>query len=154
MADSVKVEIIGANQAAAKFYNLNKLQEFAVSQAIIQSSLRIETDAKRRAPSDLGFLRSGIITRILQNGFVAEIAATKEYSGDIEYGTKPHMPAASDLQGWAARHGMPGLEYLIARGINLRGTKAQPFLIPAWTAEQPDFINAMQKVCKDLESGG
>jgi hypothetical protein len=151
MANSVKVEIVGGTACVAKFIDLTKKQEMDVIQAIVKSSLNIETDAKRRAPSDLGFLRSGIITRIIQGGFVAEIVGSKDYSGDIEYGSKPHFPPPSDLAGWATRHGMAGLEYIIARSISVKGTKAQPFLIPAWTAEQPNFIKAMQQVCKNLE---
>jgi hypothetical protein len=154
MASSVTVEVIGGAEAQAKFYKLSAEQETKVVQQIVSSSLKIETDAKGRAPSDLGLLRSGILTTISQGGFVAEIKATKEYSGDIEYGTSPHFPPPSELAGWASRHGMAGLEYVIARAISKRGTKAQPFLIPSWTTEVPEFTTAMEKICKDLESGG
>ena len=71
MADNVTVTVIGGEECAAKFYKLSAEQEVKVVQQIVKSSLKIETDAKRRAPSDLGFLRSGIVTRIMQKGFEA-----------------------------------------------------------------------------------
>jgi hypothetical protein len=153
MADSVTVTVIGGNECAAKFYKLSAEQEVKVAQQIVKSALKIETDAKRRAPSDLGFLRSGIVTRIMQKGFEADIVATKDYSAAIENGSKPHFPPPSALAGWASRHGMTGLEYVIARAISIRGTTAQPFLFPAWKAEQSDFTAGMIQICKELENG-
>ena len=153
MSDIVTVTVIGGNECSAKFYKLSSEQEIKVVQQIVKSSLKIETDAKGRAPSDLGFLRSGIVTRILNNGFEADIVATKNYSAAVENGSKPHFPPPSALAGWASRHGMGGLEFLIARAISIRGTKAQPYLLPAWKEEQSDFIAGLEQICKDLENG-
>lgn len=53
-----------------------------------------------------------------------------KYAAAIEYGTKPHFPPISALQGWADRHGIP--VWAVARKIAREGTEARPYWQPAF----------------------
>lgn len=52
------------------------------------------------------------------------------YAAAIEYGTKPHFPPISALQGWADRHGVP--VWAVATKIAREGTEARPYWQPAY----------------------
>lgn len=43
------------------------------------------------------------------------------YAAFVEYGTRPHTPPVSALQGWADRHGIP--VWLVVRKIQREGTE-------------------------------
>lgn len=151
MPNGVTVEVIGADETKRMFYQLSDLENTKIIQQISKSALKIETDAKRRAPSDVGKLRASIQTRLKRAGFEAEIYSDAAYAAPTENGAKPHFPPPSALEGWAKRHGMAGMEYIIARAISRRGLPARPFLYPAWETERPDFINGLKTILRDME---
>lgn len=150
---AIKVEVIGINQVMRVFEGMSPTLIDRTRRQIVKSGLMIETDAKRRAPSDTGRLRSSIQTEIREGGFEAIVFADAIYAAAVEKGSKPHFPPTSALEGWARRHGMEGLEFLIARAISKRGTPPRPFLFPAWETERPDFISEMKAIAKSLERG-
>ncbi len=82
---------------------------------------------------------------------MALIFTDVNYASAVEKGTKPHFPPPQSLSGWASRHGMTGLEFVIARSIASKGTKAQPFMLPAYEDEQSNFINNIERVLESLE---
>lgn len=151
--DGISVEVIGIDKAIRKFEDLNQQALDGVKQSVISSAFRIETDAKRRAPSDTGRLRSSIQTEIRKNGFEAVVFTDVSYGPPVEEGARPHFPPPNALTGWANRHGLNGLEFVIARAIARRGLPPRPFLFPAWDKERPDFINSIRAVARGLERG-
>lgn len=52
------------------------------------------------------------------------------YAAALEYGSRPHWPPISALQGWADRHGIP--VWAVARKIAREGTEARPYWQPAY----------------------
>lgn len=148
---AVNVTIKGLDNAIRIFNKIPLKLERDIRNQVIKSAFKIETDAKRRAASDTGRLRSSIQTEIRKAGFEAIIFSDANYAAAIEKGTRPHFPPPTALEGWARRHGMRGLEFMIARTIARRGTPPRPFLYPAWETERPDFIYAMKKIAKSLE---
>jgi hypothetical protein len=52
---------------------------------------------------------------------IAPSATADKYAVYVEYGTKPHTPPASALQGWADRHGIP--VGAVIRKIQREGTE-------------------------------
>lgn len=61
-------------------------------------------------------------------GLRSEIAPggkAQDYAAAVEFGTKPHWPPISALQGWADRHGIP--VFLVARKIAMEGTEPRFF---------------------------
>lgn len=118
---------------------------------ISKSAFNIETDAKRRAPSDTGRLRSSIQTEIRSAGFEAVIFSDVNYALPVEEGAKAHFPPPSALSGWARRHGLVGLEFIIARSIARRGLPPRPFLKPAADAEKEDFMRGIRRALRRME---
>lgn len=153
MADGIKVEIHGISEAVKIFGDLNDSTLKEIKDQVARSGLIIETDAKRKAPSDTGRLRGSIQTEIKNKGFTAEIFSDVNYASYVEYGTRSHFPPSSALKGWARRHNMPGMEFLIARSISRNGTKARPFLIPAFEKEKVPFRNNIKSILKGMEKG-
>ena len=52
----------------------------------------------------------------------------------VERGTRPHWPPRAPLEGWARRHGVP--VFVVQRAIARKGTRARPFLLPAFLQER------------------
>lgn len=93
----------------------------------------------KNGTSDTGqLLKTANINRELLK---KEIVYPVNYAVWIEYGTQPHAVSVNgikNLEGWAKRKlGLSEKEaksasYAIANKIKAEGTKAQPFLRPAW----------------------
>lgn len=149
----ITIQVIGTDKAVKTFEKLDKKAIDGVKQSVIGSAFKIETEAKRKAPSDTGRLRSSIQTEIRKNGFEAVIFTDVEYALPVEEGTVPHFPPPNALSGWANRHGLNGLEFIIARAIARRGLPPRPFLFPSWDNERPNFINSIKAVARRLERG-
>lgn len=148
---AVEVEFVGVDETIKTFNRIDTETINKIQQQIVKSGLIIETNAKKTAPSDTGRLRSSIQTEIKNKGFTAQVFSDVEYAVHVEYGTKAHFPPPSALKGWARRHNMPGMEFIIARSINRRGTKARPFLFPAFEKEKQPFINGIKDILKRME---
>jgi HK97 gp10 family phage protein len=96
--------------------------------------LAVEGRAKANAPVDTGRLRGSIATTVDEGRLEARVGSNVNYAPFVEFGTRPHFPPLSAVQPWARRHGFPlgrAGAFLVARAISRRGTRAQPFLIPA-----------------------
>lgn len=152
--NNIRINIIGLNGAIEVFDNIPTITINKIKRQIVKSALKIETDAKRKAPSDTGRLKGiSIQTKISLGGFSADVFSDANYAMAVEKGSRPHFPPVTALEGWARRHGMEDMEFLIARAIAKKGTKPQPFLFPAWEAERPEFINEIKNILRSLERG-
>lgn len=140
---SVSIEIIGIDETIRNFRNIDSQMIRKVRRQVVKSSLIIETRAKREVAVDTGRLRSSIQIGLKNSGLNADIFSDVNYANFIEFGTRPHRPPASALKGWARRHNMDGMESVIAKSIERKGTKARPFLVPAFESEKNDFINEL-----------
>lgn len=90
-----------------------------------------EAKAVGRFKNRTGYLRAGIVARLLASSFRSvqwEILSLAPYSRYVESGTRPHMILPRN--GVALRFMMNGQE-VFARKVNHPGTKAQPFMGPA-----------------------
>lgn len=103
------------------------------------------TASQEKVPVDTGTLKkSGSVTF---GDLSATVGYAATYAAPVEFGSRPHhlprtaidRPGMPGLRTWAARHGMPGAEWAIAKSIAKRGTKAQPYLIPAFEETKPLF---------------
>lgn len=138
-----------------------------IKQQIFLSSMNIENQAKRAAPVDTGALRASITTKIFDRGLRAITGSNKKYAPFREFGTGKQTnvpsgfgsvasqfkgsgksPPPRALRGWAKRHGMEGLEFVLARHIGREGTKPQPFLIPAFKNEKPRFEQNIKNILR------
>jgi len=110
-----------------------------IVQAIRESALMVERDAKIAAPVDRGNLRNSITSEIraTQHEALGIVGSNVKHAPYMEYGTgtfvgkAPHYPPMSALRVWARRHGMH--PFLVARAIGRAGgLKPRLFLTGAF----------------------
>jgi hypothetical protein len=92
-----------------------------------KSTVTIQRNVQLLTPVDQGRLYSSITTEVdlspmPQYGKVGT-NLQPHYAPDVEFGTRPHWPPISAIQGWANRHGIP--VFLVARKIARYGTKGK-----------------------------
>ena len=114
-----------------------------VTQAVYDVADQVFAVSQSYAPVDLGTLRkSGVVS--YGPGAQARISYTAAYAKAQEFGTRPHMPPSSAIEGWAKRHGMPGAGFAIAKKIAERGTKGVHFLQRAIDEVIPHIADAIR----------
>ena len=114
-----------------------------VTTALTAGSLLVEGVARGLAPKDTGRL-AGSITHSI-SGLTSRIGPSVQYGLFVERGRRPgKMPPVSAVAGWAARKGVN--PYVLARSIGRKGTRPQPFLVPALTQSQGRIVALFQKV--------
>lgn len=91
----------------------------------------LRDDMHRRVPVDSGNLKENITSFVAKNGLRAEAGFRGKkakrrawYARFIEFGTKPHMKS------------------------NHPGTRAQPFIAPAWDSQKPQILKATNRAIK------
>lgn len=132
----------GLEKAAANInkYTADKLD--GIKRVIAESTVSIQSDAVSLAPEDTGNLKNSINFNITNKGLTGEVYAGAEYAPDVEFGTDPHKIVAKN--GKALAFKKDG-KTVFAKSVNHPGTRAQPFLFPAWEAEMPKFESAIRK---------
>ena len=100
--------------------------------AMTASLLLVEADARRNVAHDTRQLMNSITHRVREEprGLVGQVGPSARYGLYVERGSRPHFPPVAALRGWARRHGVS--PYAVQRAIGRRGTRARPFLLPAF----------------------
>ena len=94
-----------------------------LSLAVLESS--IHEDARRDTSETAGSVGSEIVAG-MGSVIIGKVGSNLPHAPfALEYGRLPgKMPPPEKLEGWASRHGMAGLEFVIARAIGRRGVSA------------------------------
>ena len=132
----IEVRIERLNQVVQKL-NLERPAVQVLEQYLRAAATTVMGEAKRRAPVDVGTLRTSINTRVETQGttVIAGIGSNLKYAPFMEYGTglvhdhpswprEEHLVGPSRLQAWAQRKGRGGGEfnaYSVAAAIRKRG---------------------------------
>jgi hypothetical protein len=116
---------------------------------------KIVADAVKLCPHGFGNLASTISHKVVVEDVSVYliVGASALYAAAVENGSRPHWPPwsaknpeAAPLRAWAKRYlGDEDLAYVVARKISKEGTKAQPFIGPAFEANIPLFKKAIDK---------
>ncbi|HEX6956258.1 MAG TPA: hypothetical protein VF156_15395 [Agromyces sp.] len=145
MARSIGIHVDGQRETIAALGRFQFAATTGVKAAVAKSTLSIHRRARRKLTEekavDTGRALSSI--RFLILGLYGQVSVDAEHGKWIEFGTGPHFPPPAALAGWARRHGMAGMEFVIARKISEVGTPARPFLFPAYSEETPAFQAAV-----------
>jgi len=86
----MEIKIEGQEQLAAKFKKISKTASNEVEQALINSALMVERDAKIKVPVDTGRLRQSITHQDENFGSqnpAVKVGTNVDYAPHIEYGT-------------------------------------------------------------------
>ena len=141
MADSITSKVVGAEVLSRRLKALVGIPRMLMIPIVAKYALQLQTLARQLVSVDLGDTRRSILTQFLGQGLTASIGSNAKTAVWLEKGTRPHFPPPSALAPWCARHGMkPGAEWAVARKIAQVGTKATPFLEPAFLQVAPYFV--------------
>lgn len=144
---SVTVTVHGLEDLRRKLRD--KRADAPVARYLDRAAIKVQGDARKKAPVDEGTLRNSIGTESPSNR-KRRIGPSVEYGEYVETGTRPHWPPPGALAGWARRHGMS--EYAIRRKIGLYGTKKQPYMQPAAEDAIPFLQRQIPVLAAEIES--
>lgn len=156
----VTLRLEGAEPLARALARSPEAVAAAQQRAMTASLLLVEGDARRNVRHDTRALMNSITSRQRQRGtvLVGEVGPSVRYGLYVERGSRPHFPPVAALSGWARRHGAN--PYAVQRAIGRKGTRARPFLAPAFTRNAARivrlFAEAGARVAVELavRSGG
>ncbi len=140
---------------AARTAKADRIVRDEMVRGMKRATLHVEGRAKRHVPVDTGHLRRSLTSQVkpFSGGVRGVVGTNVPYAKAVEQGRRPgaeQPPTGPDLAGWARRHGMAGLEYVIARSIAWRGTKARPYLSRALKELRPQIRVEFRQVAKRI----
>jgi HK97 gp10 family phage protein len=174
--DSVTFNITGIDKLIEKFHKLDAKIKSDLKDEVNASALKIQSNAKKLAPVNLGSLRNSIYLKETSDNkkFVYTVGTNVKYAPYIEFGTGGKVtipPGYSDfasqfknkeggkfkemvlaLTEWVLKKGIASgkqsrsVAYAIAISILRKGIRPQPFLIPAYEAEKPKLKNKIKEI--------
>lgn len=157
----VNVSLEGEKEFLAKVNQLRVIANAKMKVTVQKSAVAIQREARRNAPVDTGRLRSSITPEYFADGLVGTIGPRVNYGGFVEFGTGPHKTSEGSQEfqesifEWTRRQGIGGggagsllAAFAIITIIRRRGTPPQPFLLPAWEGEKPQFRKEVERILK------
>ena len=142
----IKIDADELNKFSVEIPKLYEKNEALVRQTVKNSAFNIEKSAKsnltKNKSVDTGHLRRGISTDIKGLGATIHTSNIK-YAPGVEYGTKAHIIKAKNKKAlyWkGAKHPV--------KQVNHPGSKAKPYLIPAFEKEKDQFLEKLKEVVK------
>jgi HK97 gp10 family phage protein len=142
----VDVKVNGLNKALQNIDQFNLKVQKAVKDVVNESALNVQAGAKQRSPVDTGRLRASIaIEPQSQAPYVVRVGTNVQYAEAIEFGTAPRVitPTNKKALFWK------GASHPVKK-VNHPGTKAKPFLFPAWEEERPQFLIKLGEALKNV----
>lgn len=139
------VTVTGADAVISNMRAIDTKARKNVTRAVQISTLNIHRRARRRLAEEKAVDTGRALSSItwIRVGMDGLVSVDAEHGKFIEFGTAPHFPPPSALAGWCRRHGMAGMEFVVARAISERGTPARPYLYPSYMEEVPVFQAAV-----------
>ena len=142
----IKINADELNKFSIEIPKLYEKNETLVRQTVRNSAFNIQKNAKSNLTKNksvaTGHLRRGISTDI--KGLEAIIHTSNiKYAPGVEYGTKAHIirPKNKKFLYWkGAKHPV--------KSVRHPGSRAKPFLIPAFEKEKEVLIKDLEKVIK------
>ena len=140
----IKINADELNKFSVEIPKLYEKNETLVRQTVKNSAFNIQRNAKsnltKNKSVDTGHLRRGISTDIKGLGATIHTSNIK-YAPGVEYGTKAHIikPKNKKALYWkGAKHPV--------KKVNHPGSKAKPYLIPAFEKEKDQFLEKLKEV--------
>lgn len=171
MANSVTFKLEGAKELQRRLFKLDdKIQNKILKGAVRKAARPVVKDARKRVPKDSGLLRDSIGTFVKKykrsSTAVAVIGSRRTFSVSkrtqttasgaqiehrnpafyahlVEFGTKQHFQPVATIGS------------IVIKGFQHPGTKPQPFLEPAFKANERKAFNIMNdELGKHLKAAG
>lgn len=135
---SFKIDSSEVQQALADINKYKREVVEGVKRQTVTSTFNIRNEAFDKAPRKTTYLASSIKSLISGNKLLGEVSANAEYAEAVEKGTKPHVIRAKNKP---LLKFQVGGQWVSKKSVNHPGTKAQPFMEPAFEKEKPIYIN-------------
>ena len=142
----IKINADELNKFSVEVIKLSDEVEEDVKKVVKNSAFNIEKNAKsnltKNKSVDTGHLRRGISTDIKGLGATIHTSNIK-YARGVEEGTRSHIirPKNKKALYWkGAKHPV--------KKVNHPGSKAKPYLIPAFEKEKDQFLEKLKEVVK------
>ena len=142
----IKIDTSKIDKLVIDLKGMSKEIRSDVQKVLKNSGFNIEARAKRNLSSNgsvkTGHLRHGIATDV-GNLEVTVHTSNIKYARGVEEGTRPHIIKAKNKKAlyWkGARHPV--------KSVRHPGSRAKPFLIPAFEKEIPYFVENLKEVVK------
>ena len=141
----IKVDVDELKKFSVKLKN-KSTDNTKISQAIKKSTLSIEANAKKNLTKN-----GSVVTGHLKRSIAHTLSDTEGtvhtsnviYARGVEEGTKPHIirPKRKKALYWkGAKHPV--------KQVNHKGSRAKPYLKPAFEDEKPKFIENLKEAVK------
>lgn len=118
--------------------------------AMRDSTLMVQRDARILAPVDTGRLRASITPSVKSSGnnVIGVVGSNVEYAPFMELGVRAHWPPIRALEVWSRRHGANA--FLVARAIARRGLKARRYLQRAFSRNKDRIVSRFDKAIEEI----
>ena len=140
----IKIDTSEVDKLVIDLKGISKEIRSDIQKVLKNSGFNIEAKAKRNLSSNgsvrTGHLRHGIATDV-GNLEVTVHTSNIKYARMVEEGTRPHIIRAKNKRAlyWkGAKHPV--------KSVRHPGSKAKPYLIPAFEKEKDKFINDLKEV--------
>ena len=140
----IKINADELNKFSVEIPKLYEKNEALVRKTVKNSAFNIQKNAKsnltKNKSVDTGHLRRGISTDIKGLGATIHTSNIK-YARGVEEGTRPHTIRAKNKKAlyWkGAKHPV--------KQVNHPGSRAKPYLIPAFEKEKDQFLEKLKEV--------
>jgi len=151
-----KIKTKGLKETFKRLKDISAKVDFEVKQATRDAGDAVASIAKSRAPVNTGDLRNSIQNNMFIDSenkkYIATIGSRLKYSEYVEFGTRGHRTNngtetfRASLKRWAYLKGLSKWWYAIYLKIVRRGTKKQPYLLPAYYKVKPIFLQRIKAI--------
>jgi hypothetical protein len=133
----ISVSIAGLEGIQKALTNYDKIITKELSNEINASALKIQSDAKKLVPVDMGFLRNSIVLDGQAGGLTYSVAALMKYAPYVEFGTGGKVSIPVGYEEYAAQ---------FKGNRKVLGMRAQPYLIPSFEMEVPKLFTRLKNL--------
>ena len=142
---NVEIKVSGLKELEKKLDGLQGEQLISqMKRTMYVATTTLKTKARELVPVFRGALKRSIREDVEYSNKTVEgiVQATEPYAKGVEFGTKPHAVSAVALSRWAKSKGIN--PYALAKSIARKGTRAQPFMVPAFEQSKKKIIKIFQ----------
>lgn len=155
---SFNIQVNGIKELQRDFSNGSKIVDINLQKAMDYSTTRVKQNVREeivnRGITNQGGLQKSVnvYESTPKRGVVG---VGEKYGLYVEQGSRPHFPPVAAIERWAqTKLGVRGAGFLIARKIARVGTKAHPFVAPAFSRSkvfiQQQFDTAIKNIVSAL----
>ena len=147
MTVTVETKVVGLAPLQGRLNSASNVTHSEMRSTMVAATTMLEGVMRGHAPRDTGRLQGSISSTITGGGadITGKVGPSVRYGYWVEYGRAAgRQPPIGAITGWAKRHGAH--PFLLARAIGRRGTRAQPFVMPTFTANRGKVADMFKRI--------